>query len=52
MTKFQKIKSIMAGATAAAMNHVNGDLSAEIDDDELAAMGKGEEHEEESDVHE
>lgn len=52
MTKMKRLKSLISGAKASAMNMINRDLKTEIDANELEAMGKGiEEHEEGGEKH-
>ena len=52
MTEMKKLKNLISGATASAMNMINRDLKTEIDADELDSMGKGiEEHEEGGEEH-
>lgn len=47
MRHLKMIKSAMSGAAAAALNQIKRDLQDEISDDELKAMGKGKEDDEE-----
>ena len=47
MRHLKIIKSAMSGAAAAALTQVKRDLKKEISEDELNAMGKGEEDNEE-----
>ena len=47
MRHLKIIKSAMSGAAAAALTQVKRDLKNEIGEDELNAMGKGEEDNEE-----
>ena len=47
MKKMKRLKSLISGATATAMTAINRDLTSEIDADELEAMGKGSEENEE-----